>query len=177
MGSLLRQTFLPNFVKIRYASRPRGTTTRALRSKSALFSMWLVFKALAVGHRLRHIFIHSPQKKKKSMWDSWWKKRHWERFFSEHLRFHIYIYESMIHTHILFPYNRRYTLTFIGQTDRPCSLKFTHARPKQTMLFLPGASTGIQSESTSGHRRRNWDLNAERQMSILRDFRLSPRSS
>jgi hypothetical protein len=83
----------------------------------------------------------------------------------------------MIHTHILFPYNRRYTAPFIGQTGRPCSLKFTHARPKQTTLFLPGAGMEIQSENTSGHRRRNWDLNAERQMLILRDFRLPPRSS
>ena len=78
----------------------------------------------------------------------------------------------MIHTHILFPYNRRYTITFIGQTGRPCSLKFTHARPKQTMLFIPGAGMVIQSENTSGRRRQNWDLNAKIQMLILCDFRL-----
>jgi hypothetical protein len=45
------------------------------------------------------------------------------------------------------------------------------------MLFLLGAGTSIQSENTSGNQRRNWDLNAERQMLILHHLTLPPRSS
>jgi hypothetical protein len=84
-----------------------------------------------------------------SMWDLWWTKWHWDKFFSKFFSFPCQCYSTMaLHTHIIWGMNNRPTGSCSSQTE---VLSYQHEQHHCCrQLTLNAVLTG----SCSG----NWEL-------------------